>query len=71
VIGRCTRINRLNLCSVSCRSVKEKVVLSYTPAVSFCKRKATSIPATDRGGLYSGEMLRINHCLDNWLTDGC
>jgi hypothetical protein len=29
-----------------------------------------AIPATDRGGLQVCEMLRIPHCLGNWLTDG-
>jgi hypothetical protein len=32
------------------------------------KRKA--IPITDHGGLWGSEMLRIPHCLRNWLTDG-
>jgi hypothetical protein len=36
--------------------------------VFVCKSKA--IHVTGRGGLQSCEMLRISHCLDNWLTDG-
>jgi hypothetical protein len=32
--------------------------------------KIKPLPVTDRGGLYGCEVLRIPHCLDNWLTTG-
>jgi hypothetical protein len=28
------------------------------------------MPVTDRGGIYGCEILRIQHCLENRLTDG-
>jgi hypothetical protein len=38
--------------------------------MSYVDGKSKAIPVTGRGGLYSCDMLRIPHCLDNWLTDG-
>jgi hypothetical protein len=37
---------------------------------SLVKSKSKVIPLTGLGGLQVCEMLRIPHCLDNWLTDG-
>jgi hypothetical protein len=34
------------------------------------KEKRKAIPVTDRGTLYSYEISRIPHCLENRLTDG-
>jgi hypothetical protein len=42
--------------------------LSYDSRRTVKKSKA--IPVTDRGGLQDCKMLRIPHCLDNWLTEG-
>jgi hypothetical protein len=33
-------------------------------------QKSKNIPITGHGGLYSCQMSRILHFLDNWLTDG-
>jgi hypothetical protein len=32
--------------------------------------KVKAIPVTGHGDLWSCEVLRIPHCLDNWLSDG-
>jgi hypothetical protein len=34
------------------------------------KKKSKAVLVIGRGGLYGCEMLRIPHCLDNWLVDG-
>jgi hypothetical protein len=34
------------------------------------KSKSKAVPVTGRGGMHGCDMLRISHCIDNWLTDG-
>jgi hypothetical protein len=34
------------------------------------KKKRTATPVSDCRGRYGCEMLKIPHCLDNWLADG-
>jgi hypothetical protein len=41
-------------------------VTTTTTTTTKCK----VLSVTGRGGLQGCEMLRIPHCLDNWLTDG-
>jgi hypothetical protein len=38
--------------------------------IPFLLWQAKAIPVTGRGRLQGCEMLRIPHCLENWLTDG-
>jgi hypothetical protein len=37
--------------------------------ISRNKCKSIAIPVTGHGGLWSCEMSKIPHCLDNWHTD--
>jgi hypothetical protein len=38
--------------------------------ITTVKIKSKAIPVTGCGRLQGCEMLRITHCLGNWLTDG-
>jgi hypothetical protein len=50
--------------------VQSSKCLVCSSSYEYFTSESKDIPGTGRGGLYGCEMLRIQHCLDNRLTDG-
>jgi hypothetical protein len=53
------------VCDGRCEKLKQDIV-----TLLHIKVKSKAIPVTSLGRLQVCEMLRIPHCLQNWLTDG-